>query len=118
MLLVNIARQVGLELSVANVFKYPKLCDLAVTVKRNSPEAKFRSKSHLPCLLFNVTDHEAFIREIATGQTFQPTDVVDVLSHDRIPKRVPLPESAPLFHGHDSRANPPESPEGCDKGAD
>lgn len=79
MLLVSRARQLGLKFSVTDVFKYPKLCDLAVIVKGNSPEATFRSNSHLPCSLFNVTDHEAFIREIATGQTFQPMDVIDVL---------------------------------------
>lgn len=77
MLLVSVARQLGLELSVADVFKSPKLCDLAVAVKKNTPRA---SKSHQPCSLFDVTDHETFIREeIAAGQPFQPTDVIDVL---------------------------------------
>ncbi|MCJ1368281.1 hypothetical protein MMC16_007423 [Acarospora aff. strigata] len=80
MLLVSMARQLGLELSVADVFKTPKLCELAVAVKRDSPRATCRSKSHQPCLLFNVTDHETFIREeIAAGRPFQPTDVIDVL---------------------------------------
>lgn len=77
MLLVGMARQLGLELSVADVFKSPKLCDLAVAVKNNTPRA---SKFHQPCSLFDVIDHETFIREeIAAGQPFQPTDVIDVL---------------------------------------
>jgi amino acid adenylation domain-containing protein len=80
MMLVTMARKVGIEFSVTSVFQHPKLCDLAIAAKPGSPRLVGYTESYQPFSLLNLTDSETFILDqVANGRPFEQIDVIDVL---------------------------------------
>jgi amino acid adenylation domain-containing protein len=80
MMLVTMARKVGIDFSVTSVFQHPKLCDLAIAAKPGSPRLTDGNEIYQPCSLLNLTESEAFILDqVAHGRPFEQIDVIDVL---------------------------------------
>jgi amino acid adenylation domain-containing protein len=78
MRLVIVARQNGLQFTVPEVFKYPRLYELALVMEETMC-IEFSNAAARSVSLLNVDQREETLHQIAANRPFHVADIVDVL---------------------------------------